>query len=169
MTKKIKKQERSRVDQPVNRIEFNRLQPAVDNVPVMDASGASGSVHENENQSGSAGSYLSTPKKKSAGASGKKSFKLKSPKSAPAQAGAESTPKFKVKSSGKSGKSAGKKKVRKPPASAPADLGASLSDPESVSSHDSSVGGNAAEEVERSLAAAGTKEELHGDPVRCEM
>ena len=165
MTKKIKKQERARVDQPVNRIEFNRLQPAVENVPVTDASGASGSVHENENQSGSAGSYLSTPKRKSSGASGKKSFKLKSPKSAPAQAGADSTPKSKVKSSGKSGNSAGKKKVRKSPASAPAELGASLSDPESEGSCDSSVARSTAEAVERSLAAAGTGEELHGDPV----
>ena len=80
MVKTKKKSSRARVDQPVNRIEFNRLQPAVEYVPEADASGASGPAHEKKKKSGSAGSYLSSPVKES---SVKKSFKIKFPKSAP--------------------------------------------------------------------------------------
>jgi len=83
MTRTKNKTSRARVDQPVNRIEFNRLQPAVENGPETDASGASGSVLENESQSVMEGSYLSPLGRKSPS---KKSFKTKSPKSAPARA-----------------------------------------------------------------------------------
>ena len=86
MTRTNNRSSRARVDQPVNRIEFNRLQPAVENVPEADASGASSPEHEKKKKSGSVGSYLSSPMK---GSSVKKplktmSFKTKSPKSAPA-------------------------------------------------------------------------------------
>jgi len=79
MTRTKNKTSRARVDPPVNRIEFSRLQPAVEYVPEADASGASGPVHEKKMKSGLVNSYLSPPEKKSAGASSKKSFKLKSP------------------------------------------------------------------------------------------
>jgi len=118
MTRTKNKTSRARVDQPVNRIEFNRLQPAVKNVPEADASGASGPVYEKENKSGSVGSNLSPPMRKS---SSKRSFKTKSPKSAPARVVAEfadtaSTPRSKSKHSGRSGG----RKSRKSPSSAPA-------------------------------------------------
>ena len=123
MTRTKNKSSRARVDRPVNRIEFNRLQPAVEYGPETDASGASGSVLENENQSVMEGSYLSPRGRKSPSASDKKSFKTKSPKSAPARVVAESadtasTPRSKSKPSGRSGG----RKSRKSPSSAPAAL-----------------------------------------------
>ena len=81
MTRTKNKTSRARVDQPVNRIEFNRLQPAVENVPEADASGASGPAHEKKDKYGSKRSHLSPSGKKSPA---KKSYKIKSPSCAPA-------------------------------------------------------------------------------------
>ena len=142
MVKTKKKSSRARVDQPVNRIEFNRLQPAVEYVPEADASGASGPAHEKKKKSGSAGSYLSSPVNKS---SAKKSFKIKSPKSAPASvvadgAAVESPGALHIKSPGKSGK---KKKAFGSPSSAPIHRESSLSSGEE--SDDSAVGSEGAD------------------------
>ena len=128
------KSSRARVDRPVNRIEFNRLQPAVEDMPEADASGASGPAHEKKIKSGSVGSYLSPPKRKS---SAKKSFKTKSPMSAPASmvadvAGIESPG---AKSPEESGK---KKKASWTPSSVPSLLESSLLEDED--SDDSAVG-----------------------------
>jgi hypothetical protein len=68
MARTKNKSSRARVDQAVNRIEFNRLQPAVEYVPEADASGASGPAHEKKEKYGLAGSYLSSPVKKKSSA-----------------------------------------------------------------------------------------------------
>jgi hypothetical protein len=84
------KPSRARVDRPVNRIEFNRLQPAVEAAPEMDASAASVAVREKENRSERSGSkvpYLRSAGDESFGSAFKKPSKpltAKSPQSAPA-------------------------------------------------------------------------------------
>ena len=109
---------RARVDRPVNRIEFNRLQPAVDSAPEVDASGASDSVRENKSRiirSGSKGSHLRSAGKESVGSpfkrsSGESSTKtLKSPQSAPARAEETPAAKSSVRSAKKVSKSSSKK------------------------------------------------------------
>ena len=87
---KTRNKSSAHVDRPVNRIEFNRLQPAVESAPEADASGASVAARERKNRSersGSKVSHLRSAEKKSSGSAFKKSSKhlaKKSPQSAPA-------------------------------------------------------------------------------------
>ena len=87
---KTRNKSSAHVDRPVKRIEFNRLQPAVESAPEADASGASVAVREKKNRSkrsGSEVSHLRSAEKGSAGSAFKKSSKhlaKKSPQSAPA-------------------------------------------------------------------------------------
>ena len=102
----MRKENRARVDRSVNRIDINRLQPAVESAPETDASGASDSVRENKNRikrSGSKAYRLRSAENASAGSifkrsSGKSS--TKPPKSALVRV--SETPA--VKSPGKSAK-----------------------------------------------------------------
>ena len=85
------KSNRARVDRQVNRIDINRLQPAVESAPETDASGASDSVRENKNRvkrSGSKASRLRSAENTSAGSIFKRSSEkssAKSPKSVSAR------------------------------------------------------------------------------------
>ena len=89
-TRMNRKSTRARLDQPVNRIEFNRFDPAVELGLGDGASGAPESKPEKKNRSkrsGSEASHLRSAEKGSAGSAFKKSSKhlaKKSPQSAPA-------------------------------------------------------------------------------------